>query len=347
MKSSDASLSMKGYLCVAAAAVMWASSGTAGKALFTGGVTPFELVQIRVTVSAVLLSIVFGIWFRPLFRIRPRDLWYFFLLGGVVMALVQVTYFYAISKIQVAAAIFIQYLAPVMVAFFSICFWQERLTPRQIRRIAPVPCGMLPCRGGLQPPTAQNEPAWNPGGSLIGPVFCGIYPRRRKRHAPLFPLDRPFLLFPLCNDHLAHVISPIPLSQRPLHGRPVGMDLLCIHSGNGSAFRPLFRGRKLRSFHTGIHYSHPGADLSRPVCLPFFRGIAPPPADCRRGHGGGGHCGAPDEERTGCTIPGKHQKSKENILMFPEHLVREKRRFHIHGDAVAVHQPFDQPFGLQ
>ena len=129
MKSSDASLSMKGYLCVAAAAVMWASSGTAGKALFTGGVTPFELVQIRVTVSAVLLSIVFGIWFRPLFRVRPRDLWYFFLLGGVVMALVQVTYFYAISKIQVAAAIFIQYLAPVMVAFFSICFWQERLTP--------------------------------------------------------------------------------------------------------------------------------------------------------------------------------------------------------------------------
>ncbi len=127
---------MKGYLCVAAAAVMWASSGTAGKALFTGGVTPFELVQIRVTVSTVLLGIVFGIWFRPLFKIRPRDLWYFFLLGGVVMALVQVTYFYAISKIQVAAAIFLQYLAPIMVAFFSICFWKERLTPGKILALA-------------------------------------------------------------------------------------------------------------------------------------------------------------------------------------------------------------------
>ncbi len=132
MKNPEVSHSMKGYLCVAAAAVMWASSGTAGKALFTGGVTPFELVQIRVTVSTVLLTITFGIWFRPLFRIRPRDLWYFFLLGGVVMALVQVTYFYAISKIQVAAAIFLQYLAPIMVAFFSICFWKERLTPGKI-----------------------------------------------------------------------------------------------------------------------------------------------------------------------------------------------------------------------
>lgn len=119
---------MKGYLCVALAAVMWASSGTAGKALFTGGMTPFELVQIRVTVSTVLLLIVFGIRFRQFFRIRLKDLWYFFLLGGVVMALVQMTYFYTISKIQVAAAIFLQYLAPVMVAFFSIFFWKERLT---------------------------------------------------------------------------------------------------------------------------------------------------------------------------------------------------------------------------
>ena len=132
MRNPDTSHSMKGYLCVAAAAVMWASSGTAGKALFTGGMTPFELVQIRVTVSTVLLALVFGIRFRPLFRIRPRDLWYFFLLGGVVMALVQVTYFYAISKIQVAAAIFLQYLAPVMVAFFSICFWKECLTPTKL-----------------------------------------------------------------------------------------------------------------------------------------------------------------------------------------------------------------------
>ncbi|MBT6503695.1 MAG: hypothetical protein HOK67_27760 [Deltaproteobacteria bacterium] len=71
---------MKGYLCVAMAAVMWASSGTAGKALFTGGMTPFELVQIRVTISTVILFMVFGIGFRSLFKIRPRDLWYFFLL---------------------------------------------------------------------------------------------------------------------------------------------------------------------------------------------------------------------------------------------------------------------------
>jgi drug/metabolite transporter (DMT)-like permease len=89
-------------------------------------------VQIRATLSALLLAVAFGLCSRNLFRIRPIDLGYFFVLGGIAMALVQVTYFYAISKIQVAAAIFIQYLAPIIVAFFAISFWKERLTAAKL-----------------------------------------------------------------------------------------------------------------------------------------------------------------------------------------------------------------------
>jgi len=115
-----------------AAAIMWASSGVAGKALFAGGITPFELVQVRVTVSTLMLALFFSLYSRNLFRIRIKDIGYFFLLGGVAMALNQIAYFYAISKIQVAAAIFLEYLAPIMVAFFSICFWKERLTQTKV-----------------------------------------------------------------------------------------------------------------------------------------------------------------------------------------------------------------------
>ncbi len=115
-------------MCVVTAALLWASSGTAGKALFAAGITPFALVQVRVTLSSLLLAVVFGFCSRDLFWIRTKDLGYFLLLGGVAMSLMQIAYFYAISKIQVAAAIFLQYLSPVIVAFFSICFWKERLT---------------------------------------------------------------------------------------------------------------------------------------------------------------------------------------------------------------------------
>lgn len=118
----------RGYIYVLLAALMWASSGTAGKALFEGGMTPFELVQIRVTLSSLLLGLVLAFSPGKYLKIRARDLGYFLVLGGAGMALVQGTYFFTISRIQVAAAILIQYLSPFFVAFYSILFWKERFT---------------------------------------------------------------------------------------------------------------------------------------------------------------------------------------------------------------------------
>ncbi|MDD5207073.1 MAG: EamA family transporter [Desulfobacterales bacterium] len=118
----------RGYIYVLLAALMWASSGTAGKALFEGGMTPFELVQIRVTLSSLLLGLVLAFSSRDYLKIRLRDVGYFLVLGSVGMALVQGTYFFTISRIQVAAAILIQSLSPFFVAFYSILFWKERFT---------------------------------------------------------------------------------------------------------------------------------------------------------------------------------------------------------------------------
>ena len=118
--------SVKGYLCVVLAALMWASSGTAGKALFEGGMKPFDLVQVRVTLSAILIFLSLLVFSRNLLRIRAKDIPFFVLLGSLAMALVTGSYFYTISKIQVAAAILIQYLAPIFVAIFSMVFWKER-----------------------------------------------------------------------------------------------------------------------------------------------------------------------------------------------------------------------------
>jgi len=120
--------SLKGYASVLTAALMWASSGTASKALFQSGVTPFQLVQLRVTLASAFLGLALAIFARPFLRIRRADVVSFWVLGGVLLALVQVTYLYTISKMPVAAAILIQYTSPVLVAVYSICFWGERLS---------------------------------------------------------------------------------------------------------------------------------------------------------------------------------------------------------------------------
>jgi drug/metabolite transporter (DMT)-like permease len=126
--SSGKSSSAKGYVCVVAAALMWGSSGTAGKALFDAGMSPFDLAQIRVTLASAIIFLVFLLLSRDLLRLRPKDIPFFLLLGSVAMAVVTGSYLYTISKIQVAAAILIQYLAPIFVAIFAMFFWKERPT---------------------------------------------------------------------------------------------------------------------------------------------------------------------------------------------------------------------------
>jgi drug/metabolite transporter (DMT)-like permease len=120
--------SRSGYLFTALAALFWASSGTAAKFLFLGGITAFELVQMRTTIATCIVFSWLLLRNRSLLVIERRDLAYFVVLG-VGLAAVQFTYLFAISKIQVAAAILIQYQAPIFVALYTLIFLGMRLPP--------------------------------------------------------------------------------------------------------------------------------------------------------------------------------------------------------------------------
>ncbi|HSM89523.1 MAG TPA: EamA family transporter, partial [Desulfobacterales bacterium] len=117
-----------GYLFVVLAATCWASGASASKFLFTSGVTPFQLVQLRIT-TAVAFLFLWLLWrHRGLLRIDRRDVPYFLLLGTFGMAAINITYLYAISKLNVAAALILEYLAPVIIAIYTAVFQRERLS---------------------------------------------------------------------------------------------------------------------------------------------------------------------------------------------------------------------------
>lgn len=107
-----------GYLYVVLAAVLWGTSASAARALFLQGMTPFELVQLRTTVSALFLLTVLSVWKRRFLMIKRRDLIRFLLLG-LTLAAAQFTYLFAISKLHAAAAILLQYQAPVLIAVYA------------------------------------------------------------------------------------------------------------------------------------------------------------------------------------------------------------------------------------
>lgn len=116
-----------GYFYVVLAALMWGLSGSSAKFLFNSGITPFQLVQLRLTISTVLLFLGLLIGYSSLLKISRRDIFYFIMFGTVGMAGVQFTYLFAISKIKVAAAILLQYLAPSFIALHSVVFMREKL----------------------------------------------------------------------------------------------------------------------------------------------------------------------------------------------------------------------------
>jgi drug/metabolite transporter (DMT)-like permease len=98
---------------------MWASGGTAAKFLFNRGMTAFDLIQLRTTLSFVGLAGWLAITRPHLLRIGLRDVPYFLLLGIFGIAAAQFFYLFAISKITVAAAILLHYTGPVFIVIYS------------------------------------------------------------------------------------------------------------------------------------------------------------------------------------------------------------------------------------
>jgi len=117
-----------GYLFVVLAAICWASGASASKFLFNSGVTPFQLVQLRITTAAAFLFLWMLCRRRSLLMIDRGDILYFLLLGTLGMAAINITYLYAISKLNVAAALILEYLAPALIAIYTVAFQGERLS---------------------------------------------------------------------------------------------------------------------------------------------------------------------------------------------------------------------------
>ncbi len=166
---SPAPLPGRGYLYVVFAALLWAVSGSSAKFLFSQGVNPFQLIQLRVTLSSALLFLwLFGTQ-RGMLHISRGDVLYFAGLGGVVMALVQFTYLYSISLINVAAAILLEYLSPVFIALYSIAVEREMPGRGVLLAMAGTVSGCYLVVGGYHlDPTAMN-----PKGIVVG-IFSGI-----------------------------------------------------------------------------------------------------------------------------------------------------------------------------
>jgi drug/metabolite transporter (DMT)-like permease len=134
---------LKGYGLALLAAACWATGGLTAKWLFTSAsaetvgwplpplglaIEPTTLSAGR-ALSAFVILLVFLALRRPTdLRIKRSDLPFLAIFGVVGLAGVHYTYFKAISLTNVATAILLEYLAPILVLLVSVLFMKHRFT---------------------------------------------------------------------------------------------------------------------------------------------------------------------------------------------------------------------------
>lgn len=131
----------RGYVLAAMAATCWAVGGMTAKWMFSSldartaawpvpplgmDVDPVTLSAARAVTASVVLVAYLLVARREELRVQARDLSFLAIFGVVGLAAVHFTYFKTLSLTNVATAILLEYLAPVLVLLFSVVFLSER-----------------------------------------------------------------------------------------------------------------------------------------------------------------------------------------------------------------------------
>ena len=128
-----------GRWLVVAATVFWGTTATLARFVFRDHQVPaLTVVELRLSIAALVLFPYLLIRRRSALRIRRQDLQYFLLLGTLGVAAVQGSYYYSISKLGVGVAILIQYLAPSLIVLLDLLLNTDQAAPRMDHGLIPL-----------------------------------------------------------------------------------------------------------------------------------------------------------------------------------------------------------------
>lgn len=121
-----------GYACALGAGATWGTTGPLSTLLYSQGATLTGIGFWRLLIGIAGL-IAWGLFVdRGMFRVDSRGWLIVGLGGGVLVALFEVAYQFAISGAGVAGAAALLYTAPVLVALLAVPLLGERLSPLRL-----------------------------------------------------------------------------------------------------------------------------------------------------------------------------------------------------------------------
>lgn len=120
------------YASILLAAVLWGIIGLWNRNLMAAGLSPTSIVVVRNFGGMALLTAIFALKDRSVFRVRKEHLKYFFGTGVVSILLFTVCYFTCQKVSSLAVASILLYTAPSIVVVLSAILWREPITKKKL-----------------------------------------------------------------------------------------------------------------------------------------------------------------------------------------------------------------------
>ena len=139
-----------GIFLVALAAILFGVAGAFAKVLFVSTVSPIQLTALRAITSAIIMLAVVSIISPSALRINTRQLSFLFAFA-LIWAMVTFTFYMSVSLINVAVALTLEYLAPVVILIIGVISGTHKANLHLGRTIALCIAGCILVTGAYAP----------------------------------------------------------------------------------------------------------------------------------------------------------------------------------------------------
>lgn len=144
------SIQRKSELMVILAGICWGIISIFIRPLNEAGLTSMQITAVRLTTAALIMTPLMLIRAPEKMRVKPKDLWLFFLTGTVFTVGYAAFYIYANVYGETSVAIVLLYTSPVWVVLFSVPMFHERITPVKAAAIVLTMAGCILVSGILK-----------------------------------------------------------------------------------------------------------------------------------------------------------------------------------------------------
>ncbi len=120
------------YLYILSAGSLWGLIGLFNRNLTAGGLPATSIVLVRNLGGLAVLTLVFLLTDRSVFRVSPRHLPYFFGTGVISVLFFTLCYFTSQQVSSLAVAAILLYTAPTFVVVLSALLWKDKITKKKL-----------------------------------------------------------------------------------------------------------------------------------------------------------------------------------------------------------------------